>query len=72
MCAVTVIAAAGTISMMEPVLALHLQSLGMDPAGRTLFGIGAVASAIAHPVIGRLTDRLGAGRLMLSVSWHRP
>jgi len=65
-CAVTVVAASGTISMMEPVLALHMQSLGIGP-GRvgTLFGCGAIASTIAHPVIGRLTDRFGAGRLTL-------
>ncbi|HEX7138763.1 MAG TPA: MFS transporter [Vicinamibacterales bacterium] len=66
-CAVTVVAASGTISMMEPVLALHLQSLGIGP-GRigTLFGIGAIASTIAHPFIGRLADRFGAGRLTLA------
>jgi len=65
-CAVTVVAASATITMMEPVLALHLQSLGIGP-GRigTLFGVGAIASAIAHPLIGRLTDRFGAGRLTL-------
>lgn len=66
MCAVTVVVASGTITMMEPLLSLHLQSLGIGP-GRigTLFGLGAVSSAVAHPISGRLADRFGAGRLML-------
>jgi len=66
MCAVTVVAASGTISMMEPLLALHLESLGIGP-GRigTLFGLGAVASTFAHPLSGRVADRFGAGRLTL-------
>ncbi len=65
-CAVSVVAASGTISMIEPVMALHLHSLGISP-GRigTLFGIGAIASTIAHPIVGRLADRFGAGRLTL-------
>jgi MFS family permease len=66
-CAVTVVAASGTISMMEPVLALHMQTLGVGPGKvGTLFGFGAIASTIAHPLIGRLTDRVGPGRLTLA------
>ena len=66
MCAVTVVVASGTITMIEPLLSLHLQSLGIGP-GRvgTLFGLAAVASTVAHPVSGRLADRFGAGRLTL-------
>jgi MFS family permease len=65
-CAVAVVAASATISMLEPVLALHLRSLGIGPArvGAT-FGVGAVASTLLHPIIGRLADRWGARRLML-------
>jgi multidrug resistance protein len=65
-CAVAVVAASATISMLEPVLALHLRSLGIGPARvGTTFGIGAVASTLLHPIIGRLADRWGARRLML-------
>jgi multidrug resistance protein len=66
-CAVTVVAASATISMLEPVLAMHLQSFGIGP-GRigTVFGIGATASTIAHPVIGRLADRFGAQRMTIA------
>lgn len=65
-CAIAVVAASATISMLEPVLSLHLQSLRIGP-GRigTLFGIGAVASTLMHPVFGRLADRYGARRLTL-------
>jgi MFS family permease len=65
-CACAVVAAAATVSMLEPVLALHLTSMGVGP-GRvgTLFGIGAVFSTILHPLFGRLADRIGAKRLTL-------
>jgi DHA1 family solute carrier family 18 vesicular amine transporter 1/2 len=66
-CAAVVVAASSTICMLEPVLALHLASLGVRP-GRigTIFGTGAVVSAIMHPLFGRLADRFGARRLMLA------
>jgi DHA1 family solute carrier family 18 vesicular amine transporter 1/2 len=65
-CAAAVIIAAATMSMLEPVLALHLQALGVNPARIGLvFGIAAVASAMLHPLYGRLADRLGARRLTL-------
>jgi multidrug resistance protein len=65
-CSLAVVLASSTHSMLEPVLALHLQSLGVGP-GRVgvVFGVGAVASASLHPLIGRLTDRWGARRLTL-------
>ncbi|HEY7293209.1 MAG TPA: MFS transporter [Vicinamibacterales bacterium] len=65
-CAVVVVVASSTITMMEPVLALRLQSLGVGP-GRvgTIFGVGAVASTALHPIIGRLADRWGARRLTM-------
>lgn len=66
-CAAAVVAAAGTISMLEPVLALFLTArLGIGPARVGLiFGIGAVASTVLHPVYGRLVNRFGARRLTM-------
>jgi MFS transporter, DHA1 family, solute carrier family 18 (vesicular amine transporter), member 1/2 len=65
-CAAAVIVAAATISMLEPVLALQLESLGVNP-GRVgiVFGVAALASAGLHPVGGRLADRFGARQLTL-------
>ena len=65
-CAAAVILAATTMSMLEPVLALHLQLLGINPARIGLvFGIAAIAAAVLHPVYGRLADRWGPRRLTL-------
>jgi multidrug resistance protein len=66
-CAVAVIAAAATISMLEPVLPLFLSArLGIGPARiGLLFGCAAVVSAIVHPLYGRLVDRVGGRRLMI-------
>jgi MFS family permease len=66
-CTAAVVAAAATISMLEPVVSLWLASaLGLNP-GRIglLFGIAAVATTALHPVYGRLADRGGARRLTL-------
>jgi multidrug resistance protein len=65
-CAAAVIIAASTMSMLEPVLALHLQTLGINP-GRIglVFGVAAISSAILHPLYGRLADRWGPRRLTL-------
>jgi MFS family permease len=67
-CAAVVIAISGTISMLEPVLPLYLTAkLGLGPARiGMLFGVGAVASAILHPIYGRLADRWGGRRLMIT------
>jgi MFS transporter, DHA1 family, solute carrier family 18 (vesicular amine transporter), member 1/2 len=64
-CAAGVVAAAATISMLEPVLPLFLSStLGMGPARIGLvFGIGAVVATMAHPICGRLVNRWGGRRL---------
>lgn len=63
-CAVAVVTASATMSMLEPVLALRLSTLGVRPGGIGLvFGIGAVASTLLHPIFGRLADRWGARRL---------
>jgi MFS family permease len=64
-CAVAVIGVSATVSMLEPVLALQLQTFGVGPARIGLiFGIGAVASTLLNPVFGRAADRWGARRLM--------
>jgi DHA1 family solute carrier family 18 vesicular amine transporter 1/2 len=66
-CAAVVVAISATLTMLEPVLPLFLNAkLGLGPARiGLLFGCGALASTILHPIYGRLADRLGGGRLML-------
>ena len=65
-CAIAVVAASSTVSMLEPVLALHLAGLSIGPARiGLLFGVAATVNAMLHPAIGRLADRLGSRRLML-------
>jgi len=65
-CTIAVVAASATLSMLEPVLALHLANLSIGPARiGLLFGVAAVVSAALHPGVGHLADRLGARRLML-------
>ena len=67
-CAAVVVAISATISMLEPVLPLFLtEKLGIGPARIGLiFGSGAVASTILHPIYGRLADRWGGRRLMMT------
>jgi multidrug resistance protein len=67
-CAVVVVAISATIAMLEPVLPLFLNDkLGLGPARLGLmFGAGAVASAILHPIYGRLADRWGGRKMMLT------
>ena len=66
--ALVVIAGGGTIAMLEPVIPLVMQSrLGLGPAAiGSLFGIAAVASTTMHPIYGRLSDRWGGRRLMMT------
>ena len=66
-CAIAVIVVAATLSMLEPVLALHLATrLGVGPARVGLvFGVAAVATMILNPIYGRLADRYGARRLTM-------
>jgi DHA1 family solute carrier family 18 vesicular amine transporter 1/2 len=86
-CAAAVIAASATISMLEPVLPLFLSlTFGIGPARiGLLFGIGAVAATVLHPIFGRLVNRWGGRRLtmiglvllacnlpVLSRSWSYP
>jgi len=65
-CAVVVVAISSTISMLEPVLSLHLNMLGVNP-GRVglIYGVAAVVTATMHPICGRLTDRVGSRRLTI-------
>ena len=67
-CAIVVVAISATISMFEPVLPLYLTAkLGLGPARIGLiFGSSAVASSILHPIYGRLADRWGGRRMMLT------
>ena len=67
-CAAVVIAISATLTMEEPVLPLFLNAkLGLGPARLGLiFGCGAVASSILHPIYGRLADRWGGRRMMLT------
>lgn len=67
-CAVIVLAASATFSMYEPVLSLFLASSLSLPPGRVglVFGVAALGSAVMHPVWGRLADRYGSRRLMLT------
>jgi multidrug resistance protein len=66
-CAAAVVSASATISMLEPVFPLFLFStLGLGPARIGLvFGVGAVVSAVMHPIYGRLVDRWGGRRLTM-------
>ena len=66
-CAVAVVAASASISMLEPVLPLFLTArLGIGPARiGFVFGAGALVSSALHPIYGRLTDRWGGRRLTI-------
>jgi multidrug resistance protein len=67
-CAAAVFAGGSTLAMLEPTVALFLSDhLGLRPAGIGLvWGASAVVSATLHPVFGRIADRVGGRRLMLS------
>ena len=67
-CAAVVVAISATLTMEEPVLPLFLNAkLGLGPARLgLLFGCGAVASSILHPIYGRLANRWGGRRMMLT------
>src|SRR5581483_6400016 len=60
-CVALVIVAAATLSMIEPIAALHLSALGSAPARIGLvFGAAALTNSLFHPLFGRLGDRFGA------------
>ena len=67
-CFAAVIAASATVSMLEPVLPLYLtDTLGIGPARiGYLFGIGAVASTLLHPIYGAMVNRVGSRGLTIA------
>ena len=65
-CAIVVVGISATISMLEPVLALHLSALGVTPARLgIIYGAAAVATTALNPVTGSLSDRFGSRRVMM-------
>jgi MFS transporter, DHA1 family, solute carrier family 18 (vesicular amine transporter), member 1/2 len=65
-CAIVVIGISATISMLEPVLALHLAGLGVTPARLGLiYGAAAVGNTMLNPITGRISDRWGSRRTMM-------
>jgi multidrug resistance protein len=67
-CVLAVVAVSATMSMLEPVLALHLQTrVGLGPAQVGLvFGAVAVSNMAWHPLFGRAADSWGARRLTIA------
>jgi DHA1 family solute carrier family 18 vesicular amine transporter 1/2 len=66
-CALAVVAISSTISMLEPVLSLYLNRLGVNPARvGMLYGAAAVVTTSLHPICGRLADRFGARRMTMA------
>ncbi|HMD35107.1 MAG TPA: MFS transporter [Vicinamibacterales bacterium] len=65
-CAVAVVAISATISMLEPIISLHLATLGVGP-GRVgmVYGAAAVVTTILHPFVGRMADRFGSRRMTM-------
>lgn len=64
LCAVAVLGISSTLSMLEPVLALRLNELGVNPARiGVVYGIGAIATTAVHPFYGRAADAWGARRM---------
>jgi MFS family permease len=67
-CSTAVVLGGGTLAMLEPVLSLFLaEQIGLGPARvGIVFGAAALVSASLHPICGRLADRTGGRRLMLT------
>src|SRR6185503_7552962 len=65
-CALAVVAISSTISMLEPIMSLHLATLGVGP-GRVgmIYGAAAVVTTMLHPICGRMADRFGARRMTM-------
>jgi MFS transporter, DHA1 family, solute carrier family 18 (vesicular amine transporter), member 1/2 len=65
-CALAVVGISATITMLEPILALHLSGLGVNPARLgAIYGAAAVVTTACHPIVGPLADRWGARRTMM-------
>jgi multidrug resistance protein len=65
-CVGLVIAIATTLSMVEPIFSMHLQTdLGLGPSRVGLaFAAAALGNTVFHPFFGRLSDRFGARRMV--------
>jgi MFS family permease len=65
-CTGAVVAISSTHSMLEPVLAMHLHALGVNP-GRIgiVYGAAAVGGAFLNPIAGRASDAFGARRVTI-------
>jgi multidrug resistance protein len=65
-CAIVVVAISGTVSMLEPVLSLHLGTLGVNPARiGMVYGAAAVITTTMHPFTGRLADKFGSRQMTM-------
>jgi len=65
-CALAVVGISATITMLEPILALQLAGLGVNPARLgAIYGAAAVVTSLCHPFVGPLADRWGARRTMM-------
>jgi len=64
-CSIVVLLMAATMTMFEPVFVLFLQdTLHVGPARvGSVFAAAAVANVVLHPIVGRLADKWGAGRM---------
>jgi len=67
-CALTIVLGGGALALVEPTLSLHLADVaGLGPARiGMVMGGAAVMSAMLHPGMGRLADRIDLRRLMLA------
>ena len=67
-CALTIVLGGGALALVEPTLSLHLADVaGLGPARiGMVMGGAALVSAVLHPVMGRLGDRMNLRWLMLA------
>jgi MFS transporter, DHA1 family, solute carrier family 18 (vesicular amine transporter), member 1/2 len=66
LCGLAVLAISSTISMLEPVNALHLGEFGLNPARiGMVYGVAAVVTTLLHPIYGHAADRWGARRMTM-------
>jgi predicted MFS family arabinose efflux permease len=67
-CTALVISLATTLSMVEPMYSMHLQSDLLFRPGRVglVFAAAALGNTVFHPFFGRLSDRWGARRMVFA------
>jgi MFS transporter, DHA1 family, multidrug resistance protein len=62
-------------SFIGPILPLYIEKLSHLPEGRAaeltgrIFGLGGVAAAIAATILGRMSDRIGHGRVLITCTF---